>query len=113
MRKTAVYSRFFRLYLYTAISPLPLSTFAGGITAPTGRQFIKSYIGVCMEGAIIVLACIIFNAYIGSSSMGVIGTSSDGFTLIFGYLVEVIFSMLILVGLVKGADRICKEMLGL
>jgi hypothetical protein len=108
-----VYSRFFRLYLYTAISPLPLSTFAGGITSPTGRQFIKSYIGVCMEGAIIVLACVIFNAYIGSGAMGLVGTSADGFTLVFGYLVEVIFSMMILVGLVKGADRIVKEMLAL
>jgi len=108
-----VYSRFFRLYLYTAISPIPLATFAGGITSPIGRQFIKSYIGVCMEGAIIVLACIIFNAYIGSGAMGLVGSSSDGFTLVFGYLVEVIFSMFVLVGLVKGADRIVKEMLAL
>jgi len=108
-----VYGRFFRLYLYTAISPLPLATFAGNVTSHTGKQFIKSYIGVCMEGAIIVLACIIFNAYIGSGAMGIVGSSTDGFTLVFAYLVEVIFSMLVLVGLVKGADRIVKEMLAL
>jgi hypothetical protein len=101
------------MYIYTAIAPLPLSTFAGGVTSQTGRQFIKSYIGVCMEGAIIVLACIIFNAYMGSDAMGLVDSNAEGYTLVLGYLVEVIFSMFILVGLVKGADRIVKEMLAL
>ena len=51
-----VYSRFFRLYMYTALAPIPLSTFAGDMTSNTGRTFIKSYLGGCMEGAVIVLA---------------------------------------------------------
>jgi hypothetical protein len=108
-----VYSRFFRLYLYTAIAPLPLATFAGGITNHTGRQFIKYYIGVCVEGAIIVLACILFNAYIGSGTMGLVDKNAGPMTMVFGYLVEVIFSMFILVGLVKGSDRLVKEMMNL
>ena len=108
-----VYGRFFRLYLCTAISPLPLASFGGNVTSQTGRQFIKSYIGVCIEGAIIVVACVIFNAYMGSGTMGVVSSNTDGFTLVFAYLVEVIFSMLVLVGLVKGSDRIVKEMLAL
>ena len=49
-----VYGRFFKLYLYTAIAPIPLSSFAGQGTEQIGRSFIKSYIGVCLEGAIIV-----------------------------------------------------------
>lgn len=55
----SVYGRFFKLYMYTAISPIPLSTFAGEPTQNVGKSFLKSYAGVCLEGAIIVLACII------------------------------------------------------
>lgn len=56
-----VYGRFFKLYMYTAISPVPLSTAAGESTQSVAITFIKSYVGVCLEGAIIVLACIIFH----------------------------------------------------
>ena len=52
----SVYGRFFRLYLYTAIAPVPLSTFAGEPSQSVGESFIKSYAAVCLEGAIIVLA---------------------------------------------------------
>ena len=58
-----VYGRFFKLYLYTAIAPVPLSTFAGEPTQNVGKSFIKSYAAVCLEGAIIVLACIIFSLF--------------------------------------------------
>ncbi len=56
----SVYGRFFRLYLYTAIAPIPLSSFAGEPVENIGRSFLKSYAAVCLEGAIVVLACIIF-----------------------------------------------------
>ena len=59
----SVYGRFFRLYLYTAIAPVPLSTFAGEPSQSVGKSFIKSYAAVCLEGAIIVLACIIFGRF--------------------------------------------------
>ena len=53
-----VYGRFFKLYLYTAIAPVPLSAFAGEPSQNVGRSFLKSYAAVCLEGAIIVLACV-------------------------------------------------------
>ena len=59
----SVYGRFFKLYLYTAIAPVPLSTFAGEPSQSVGKSFIKSYAAVCLEGAIIVLACIIFSLF--------------------------------------------------
>ena len=62
----SVYGRFFRLYLYTAIAPVPLSTFAGEPTQNVGKSFLKSYAAVCLEGAIIVLACIIFSVFASS-----------------------------------------------
>ena len=105
-----VYARFFKLYMFTALSPVPLSAFASDVTSGTGRAFVKSYIGVCMEGVIIVLACVIFS---GFASAPPIATGSDAVTMVWGYLGETVFSMLVLVGLVKGSDRIVKEMLDL
>ena len=66
-----VYGRFFRLYMFTALAPLPLASFAGQTTSSSGRAFIKSYIGVCMEGAVIVLACLIYSAFLSSSAPAV------------------------------------------
>ncbi|MBQ7895174.1 MAG: hypothetical protein IJ364_01285, partial [Oscillospiraceae bacterium] len=62
-----VYGRFFKLYLYTALSPLPLASFAGEGTSSMGKTFIKSYTGVCLEGAVIVLACLVYSAFLSSS----------------------------------------------
>ena len=107
-----VYGRFFRLYFYTALSPLPLATFAGEGTSFAGKAFLKSYIGVCMEGAAIVLACMIFSAFM-SSGAPVVDTSLSAVTMAWQYVGETIFNMLVLVGLVKGAERIVKEMFGL
>ena len=107
-----VYGRFFRLYFYTALAPIPLASFAGEGTSFAGKAFLKSYIGVCLEGAIIVLACLIFTAFM-SSSAPVVDTSLSAVTMSWQYIGETIFNMLVLVGLVKGAERIVKEMFGL
>ncbi len=107
-----VYGRFFRLYFYTALAPLPLSSFAGEGTSFAGKAFLKSYIGVCMEGAVIVLACMIFSAFM-SSGNPTVDTSLSAVTMSWNYIAETIFNMLVLVGLVKGAERIVKEMFGL
>lgn len=107
-----VYGRFFRLYLYTALAPLPLASFAGENTSFAGKTFLKSYIGVCLEGAIIVLACLIFSAYISTSAPH-LDASLSVVTMSWQYIGETIFNMLVLVGLVKGAERVVKEMFGL
>lgn len=107
-----VYGRFFRLYMYAALSPVALASFAGETTASFGKAFLRSYIGVCMEGAVIVLACIIFSAFSSSGTPG-FDPNASAVSQVWSYLGEVIFNMLVLVGLVKGADRIVKEMFGL
>lgn len=106
-----VYSRFFKLYIYTAIAPIPLSCFAGEPTQSIGQNFLKSYVGVCLEGAIIVLACIIFSLF--ASAPPVVDTSTSPVTQVWSYVGELIFNMLVLVGTVKLSDRIIKEMMGL
>lgn len=107
----SVYGRFFKLYMYTAIAPIPLSTFAGEPSQSVGRSFIKSYAAVCMEGAIIVLACIIFSAF--ASSPPSVDSGAAPATMVWTYMGELIFNMLILVGAVKMADRVVHDMMGL
>ena len=106
-----VYGRFFKLYLYTALSPIPLSTFAGEPTQNVGKTFIKSYSAVCLEGAIIVLSCIIFTLF--ASTPPVVDVSAAAVTQVWKYIGELIFNMLVLVGTVKISDRVVREMMGL
>lgn len=104
-----VYGRFFRLYMYTALAPIPLSTFAGDSTQSVGVSFLKTYVGVCMEGAVIVLACIIYAGFVGTPVV----TGGEATTMVWSFLAEAVFNMLVLVGLIKGSDRIIHEMMGL
>ena len=106
-----VYGRFFRMYLYTAIAPVPLATFAGEPSQSVGISFIKSYAAVCLEGAIIVLACIIFAVF--ASTPPVIDPNAAAVSMVWSYVGELIFNMLVLVGAVKMADRVVREMMGL
>lgn len=107
----SVYGRFFKLYLYTAIAPIPLSAFAGEPSANIGKSFLKSYAAVCLEGAIIVLGCIIFSVF--ASSQPVVDVSASPVTMVWAYMGELIFNLLVLTGAVKMADRVVREMFGL
>lgn len=106
-----VYSRFFKMYLYTAIAPIPLAAVAGEPTQYIGVSFLKSYAGVCLEGAIIVLACVIYSLF--AMAPPVVDVDAAAVTMVWSYVGELIFNMLILVGTVKLADHIVKEMMGL
>ena len=107
-----VYGRMFKLYMYTAIAPIPIATFAGEPSQSIGKNFVKSYAGVCLEGAIIALACVIFSVF--AASPPAVGESDlSAVTIVWNYIGELVFNLLILVGAVKASDRIVKEMMGL
>lgn len=106
-----VYGRFFKLYLYTALAPVPLSTFAGEPTQNIGKSFLKSYAAVCLEGVIIILSCIIFSLF--ASTPPVVDTDVAAVTQVWKYIGELIFNMLVLVGTIKMSDRVVREMMGL
>ena len=106
-----VYGRFFKLYMYTALAPIPLSTFAGEPSQNVGKSFIKSYCAVLLEGAVIVLACIIFSLF--ASTPPVVDANAAAVTQVWAYIGELVFNMLVLVGSVKMSDRIIREMMGL
>ena len=107
----SVYGRFFKLYMFTAIAPIPLATFAGEPTQSVGKSFLKSYAGVCLEGAIIVLGCIIFSVF--ASEPPVVDPDAAAVSMVWSYIGELVFNMLILVGTIKMSDRIVREMMGL
>lgn len=106
-----VYGRFFKIYLYTAIAPVPLSAFAGETSSSIGKSFIKSYTAVCLESAIIVLGCIIFSLF--AASPPVVDETAAAVNQVWSYVGELIFNMIVLVGTVKMSDRVVKEMMGL
>jgi hypothetical protein len=110
-----VFGRMFKVYMYMAISPIPLSTFAGDSTRNIGTAFIKSFAGVCLEGALIMLACVIYTAYLQSpDNMSVLLPSDASLTdMLYAYIFSTVLNMLILLGTIKACDRIVREMMGL
>lgn len=106
-----VYGRFFKIYLYTAIAPIPLSSFAGQPTEQIGKSFLKSYAAVCLEGSIIILACIIFSKF--AASPPVVDADASVVSMVWSYIGELVFNMLVLVGTVKMSDRVVREIMGI
>ena len=104
-----VYSRIFKIFMYTAVAPIPLASFAGEGTSQVGRSFLKSYAGVCLQGVVIILACIIYSVLTENPT---IDTSADATTVVWAFLFQLIFNFLVLVGAVKMSDRVVKEMIG-
>lgn len=88
-----------------------MSSFAGEGTAQVGRQFLKSYAGVCLQGAIIILACIIYSVF--AESVPMVDDSASAISAVWSYLLELIINMLVLVGAVRMSDRIIHEMIGM
>lgn len=107
----SVYGRFFKLYIYTALAPISISTFAGEPTQNVGKSFFKGYAAVCLEGAVIVLACIMFSVF--SNTSPTITSGAEPMIQVLEYMLQLIFNMLILVGTVKMSDRVIREMMGL
>ena len=107
----SVYGRFFKLYLYTAIAPIPLATFAGEPSSHIGKGFLKSYAAVCLEGAIIVLGCVIFSVF--AAAPPAIDATVSPTRMVWSYMGELIFNLLVLTGTIKMADRVVREMFGL
>lgn len=107
-----VYSRFFKLYMATAIAPIPLASFAGQPSSSIGVAFLKSYAAICLEGCVIVLACVIFSAF-ASAPPALSDPSLAAATVVWNYVGEIIFNMLVLVGAIKMSDRLIRELMGL
>lgn len=65
-----VIGRVFELSVYTIFAPLPLATFASDTTHDTAKTFIKNYIAVVLQIAVIVVMFMVYvaiNNYFGTS----------------------------------------------
>ena len=60
---------------------------------------------------VIIISCIIYTAYVKAPPT--VDASASAVTILWSYIGETIFNMLILVGTVKMSDRVVKEMMGL
>ena len=104
----AVYTDFGRSY----ITPIPMTSFAGQPSSSIGIAFHKSYAAICLEGCIIVLACVIFSAF-ATTPPAIADDTLAAATIVWNYVGEVIFNMLVLVGCIKMSDRLIRELMGL
>ena len=108
---TLIGSLFITVLSFIIILTVYGTTFAGQPTQSIGIGFLKNYAAVCFEGAIIVLACIIFSKF--AASPPVVDKDVAAATMVWKYVGELAFNMLVLVGAVKMSDRISHEILGL
>jgi hypothetical protein len=106
-----VYGRFFKLFVYTAIAPVALASFGGEPTQGIGISFLKSYAAVLLEGAVIVITCIVFTLF--AASPPTVDVDAGIVSQVWTYIGELVFNMLLLVGMVKMADRFTREIFGL
>lgn len=112
-----VFGRFFKIYMFAALSPIPLSTFGSESTQEVGRNFLKSFTAICAEGLIIGLALIVFTAYSqnpvitfeGTGIFEWVGNLAEEITFMFTQ----VFHMILQLGIIKGADQIVHRMFGM
>ncbi len=70
--------RFVEIYIYIALAPIPLATFPSEELSSVGKNFLKSFAAVCIQGTIIYIALcffpVLFNANVlGTGATDVIG----------------------------------------
>jgi len=104
-----VYGRIFKLYICLILAPIPLSSFAAEQHAGMGRNYLKGFAGVCMEGAVIMICCLLYTML--SNTTVVLDPETGANIQLLIYLYYLLFNMLILLGTVKASDRIVKELL--
>ena len=110
-----VIGRFFKIYLFAALAPLPLSTFGAESTQDVGRSFVKSFIAVSIEGLVIGLAMIIFSAYLQMpnifANVGFFDWLGDAAQDL-AYSFSLIFDMMLFLGIIKGTDHVIQRIFG-
>lgn len=114
-----VYMRFMKMYVYTAIAPLPLATFAAKNLDTTGKHFLKSWAAVCLEVCVISIAFAIFNASIASNDALFTFTDTEGMEAnaalwhgAVNWMTNLLIKLVLLVGMVKGAGRTIEKIVG-
>ncbi|MDD4291879.1 MAG: CD0415/CD1112 family protein [Clostridia bacterium] len=97
-----VIGRFVELYIYIALAPIPIATFAGEELSQIAKGFLKNFAAVCLQGAIIYLVLSFFPVLV--STVGFAADSS-----LWASLWGLLFYTVVLVISVTSAGKISKS----
>lgn len=112
-------ARFFKMYIYMAVAPIPLATLAGETTRHTAYAYLKSLAGVLLEGLVIVMALTLFTSILMNPSSGEPVVSffqfkgDDDEQALMAYVDNVIINMLVCSSTVFTADRMVTKAFGI
>lgn len=63
-----VYGRMIELFVLTAVAPIPIATFPNGEMSQIGKNFLKTYTAVCLQGVFIILVMAIYGILLNSAA---------------------------------------------
>ena len=91
--------------------PHPPVQLCRGTQPECGQELLEKLRRRLSGAAVIVLACIIFSVF--ASSLPAVDPDAAAASMVWSYIGELVFNMLILVGSVKMSDHVVREMMGL
>ncbi len=106
MAQIIVIARFVELYLYFCVAPIPVATLPSGEMSQIGKNFLKSFAAVCLQGTLIYLVLSFF-PFIADFFL----EGSDNFLVIAGNMIG--YAILLIVAVwstQKWAKSICNAM---
>jgi hypothetical protein len=66
-----IYLRMIEIYMYTAISPMPLATMSSDGLHHIAKSFLQKYIAICLQGLIILIGVMIYGGLIKGLSSNI------------------------------------------
>lgn len=99
-----VIGRMVEIYIYTAIAAVPIATLGGGDLGMIGKNFLKSFAAVCVQGVLIYIAMSMFGTLAVSIPSG--GLAGGDVT---GVLFQCLLYSLVLVMAVFSSGRLAKS----
>lgn len=97
--------RMIEIYGYLALSPLPLSTFAGGESSQMGKSFLKSFSASCIQGVVMLVFLNLASAMFMTS-----GLNPDPSTL--GQMWSMAGFMILLIFAIMASESTAKKAIG-
>ncbi len=108
-----VYFRFLRIMVIAPLGALAFATTSGNrAVAHTALTYARHVLGVILEAVFMMLAVMVCNSFINSGLPDVMGSFSDWVKALI-YLCEMVFSIALTVGAVKGSQQLVGKALGL
>lgn len=105
-----IYLRFLEAYLYLIISPIPLATLPGGEWSQIGKNFLKSFAAVAIQGTLLYLTLSFYPAIVSSLSHQVTALDDSILSALLNEACYMLLLLFALAGTTRLADKICNAM---